>query len=276
VADDVSVMTAIIGGVCALLVAIIAAYATLRAKRLDLIGQSEQRRAEALNQGYDLLLASTDLFWHYRSHLMLDNLGSKAPFNWKRDWVPLRAKVEATFFAAVDQLKRNSQNYDQLAPAIVWMTRIAIDGVNLKNLEAVPEDFEEVRTVLVRFSRIDSRMDKPIGSRFWKRIRKDNKPQELAELTFEEHVRRMHAIVSQNPEITYVYQSGPEDDPDDNPFLEFIERFSKLPPLFLESLAVTSGRISKWRKSGVVEYCTLCDNIEGSCHDSKSKGPDLM
>ncbi|MBB2498806.1 hypothetical protein [Amycolatopsis echigonensis] len=268
--------TAIISGACALLVAIIAAYATLRAKRLDLIGQSEQRRAESLNQGYDLLLASCDLFWHYRCHLMLDNLGSKAPFNWKRDWIPLRAKVEATFFAAVDQLKRNSQNYDQLAPAIVWMMQICIDGVNLKNLEAVPEDFEEVRTVLVRFSRIDSRMDKPVGSRFWKRVRKDNKPQELAELTSEEHVRRIHAIVSKNPDITYVYQSGPEDDPHDNPLLEFIERFSKLPPLFLGSLAVTSGRIAEWRKSRVVEYRTLCESAEGSCHEKKAKGPDPM
>jgi hypothetical protein len=58
VPDHVRVITAIIGGVVALAVAAIAAFATLRAKKLDLIGQSEQRRADALKHGYDTVLAA--------------------------------------------------------------------------------------------------------------------------------------------------------------------------------------------------------------------------
>jgi hypothetical protein len=52
-------------------------------KTLDLTGLSEQRRHDSLKRGYDLTLAAYDLFWHYRCHLTLDDLGHKAHFAWK-------------------------------------------------------------------------------------------------------------------------------------------------------------------------------------------------
>jgi hypothetical protein len=69
---------------------------------------------------------------------MLKNLGHDAPFDFKKDWIPFRTTVELTFSSGVDGLRENSLHYDKLAPALMWLTRVALDGVNLRNLESMP------------------------------------------------------------------------------------------------------------------------------------------
>jgi hypothetical protein len=258
-------LTAIIAAVATLIGAAIAAFVTFRMKKLDLAGHSEQRRHDSLKRGYDLTLAAYDLFWHYRCHLALSDLGHEAHFAWKEQWHPLRTRVQMTFTGGIDLLKENSLHYDRLSPALVWMSTIALKGTNLKHLQAMPEDYEEARTTLIRFRRIDERIDKPVGRSFWKKVSKNNKPPEIAELTSEEHIRRIFAMVDENPNMTYVYQSGPGDDPDDNPFLELITRFAKWPPIFLASLIITSGRVNEWKASGAITYSTPCDDSDEEC-----------
>ncbi|WP_191299275.1 hypothetical protein [Lentzea cavernae] len=262
-------LTAIIAGGVALIVATIAALATLRAKKLDLIGQSEQRRAEALKRGYDLVLASYDLIWHYRCHLMLSELGHDPPFDWDKDWKPFKTRVELTGSAGIDLLQENSLHIKQLSPALIWLSRVAFEGVNLKGLESLPEDYEEARGALIKFSRIDSRIDKPVSKSFWKRVSKRNKPQEMAKLTSEEALRRMYAIVneSKNPGLMYIYQSGSEDNPDDNPLVEYLRSFDKYPPILATSLAVTASRIAEWRKAGVIDYDGPCQRRKKQCYE---------
>jgi hypothetical protein len=170
-----------------------------------------------------------------------------------------------TFTQGIDLLKTNSLHFDRLSPALTWMTTLALDGKNLKHLQAMPEDYEEARTTLVRFRRIDERIDKPVGRSFWKKISKQNKPPEIAELTSEEHIRRIYAMASENPNVTFVVQSGRDDEPDDNPFMGFIPRFVKWPPIFLASLIITSGRVKEWKDSGVITYSTLCDDSNEEC-----------
>lgn len=259
--------TAIIAGIAGLAVAIITGFVTLRAKKLDLFGQREQRRAEQLRRGYHTVLAAYDIFWHYRCHAMLKDLGTDPPFDFKEKWHPYRPAVESMFNSGVDKIHENSLHYDRLIPALMWVIRVVFDGVNLRQLEAMPEDYEEARATVVKFSRIDQGIDKPVGKRFWKRLSKKNAPPDLAELTSEDTVRRIFAMVNNNPNLTYIYQSGPDDDPDDNPLLSFINRFSTHPPLLAASVAVSLGRIGEWKKAGVIEDFGPCDELETSCYE---------
>lgn len=149
----------------------------------------------------------------------------------------------------------------------MWLMRVVLDGVNLRNLEAMPEDYEEARLAVVKFSRIDARIERPVNRHFWKRVGKENKPPELAELTSEETVRRIFAMVNSNPNVAYIYQSGPDDDPDDNPFLHFINRFNTHPPLLAASIGISLGRIDGWKKAGVIPNFGPCEKLKASCYE---------
>jgi hypothetical protein len=98
-------------------------------------------------------------------------------------------------------------------------------------------------------------------------VGKENKPPELAELTSEETVRRIFAMVNNNPNVTYIYQSGSDDDPDDNPFLHFINRFRTHPPLLAASIGISLGRIDGWKKAGVIPNFGPCEKLKASCYE---------
>ena len=73
-------LTALLTVTGVLLAAAITAYATIRAKRVDLIGQIDQKRAEEVKRAYYMLLAGFDSVWHYRCHAILDKMGHSMPF----------------------------------------------------------------------------------------------------------------------------------------------------------------------------------------------------
>ena len=198
---------------------------------------------------------------------MLSDLGYDPEFDFKKDWHPFRSKVELTFSAGIDLLHENSLHFSRLAPALIWMTKIAFDGVNLKKLEAMPEDYEEARVTFKDFRRIDTRIDKPVGRRFWKKLGKDHKAKEFSELTSDETLRRIHAMIDANPNAMFVWQSGSGDDPEDNPILAYLNQFKVRPPALVASLQMTSGRIADSKKSGVIDYKGPCQKLKKPCYE---------
>ncbi|MEU4763708.1 hypothetical protein AB0H12_10650 [Actinosynnema sp. NPDC023794] len=186
------------------------------------------------------------------------------PFDWEKEWPSLLTKIKTTLSTGIDRLREHSLHYDHLAPALKWLFRTTFDGVNLKHLEAMPDDYEEARLMLVRFARIDARIDKPVRRRFWKRVAKDNKPKEFRELASDETFRRIYAMIQANPDATVIYQSDPSK-PESNPILEYIQRFEKVPPLLAASLQITAGRIENWIITDVIDYDTPCTRMSIPC-----------
>jgi hypothetical protein len=189
-------LLSIIGIGAGLVGALIGATVALRTKKMDLAAKVDDRRAESLRRGYDLILAATDLTWHYQCHLRLHAAGWDLPRNWKTDWPKMRNRIDAALTTGVDLLKQYSSQYDNVAIVISWAWQVTREGYTLRMMESRPDDYLEVRDNLILCARADSRMSTPIRRRHWKTYFKSNRPQEMADLDASGKLSRVQALMS--------------------------------------------------------------------------------
>jgi hypothetical protein len=257
-------LVAIIAAMGAIIVGCITAFVTIRVKKIELVGQSEQRRHADLTRGYNLILASVDASWHYRCHRLLEDCSYEPPFDVAAEWPELRAKIDAMLARGNDLLAANSANYDHLAPALIFLTKTVLEGVAPGHLEARPEDYEAARSTVIWFSRIDARIDKQVDKNYWRKFAKENTPRDMVNLDPEDSLRRIYAVLNSNQAETVVFQAHTDEEV--NVFVEFIHRFRRLPKLLVPSLETTFGRMEHWRSEDVMTFNTPCTSLDAPCY----------
>ncbi|MFI0463269.1 hypothetical protein ACH347_04215 [Saccharopolyspora sp. 5N102] len=255
--------TAIISGIAAIsaaaITALVAMFVTLRSKKLEMLANSEERKAASLERGYNTLLAAADLCWHYRCHGALNYYGIDPPFDWDQELPKIKNQVEALFFRAVDLLKANSLNYESIAPSALVLFQVTWDAQTVTMMEARPDDYESARQLVIEMSRIDARLTKPVKKQFWKKFSKKNRPSPIEELSAEDKLRRAASMIKNKQVETVIFQ--------DDGFTAFIESFQKNPPIFAESLARTASRVEYWRAEKVISDTTLCESLNKPCYE---------
>lgn len=252
---------AIIGGAVALIVAVIGAFTTLRAKKLDLEGQSEERRSADLKRGYDCVLAATDLMWHYRCHAVLKEYSGDPPFDWDEEWPKIQTRTNALFTKGVDLLKENSPNYHHISAALAISTYIVADGYTLKMRESLPDDYQQARDLILLCSRVDSRANKPISERYWKKLHRENRPEDP--LTPEDQLSHLSAVSRSNQADGFIMQG--------DGVIAYLDRFQTWPRTFTPSLVITLDRIEDWKKRGIIDCSMPCFELAGPCHKDASQ-----
>lgn len=261
--------TAIISGACAIIAAVITGtitYAgTLRSKRVDLLANSEERKAEHLERGYNTMLAAADFGWHYRCHLSLRYYGGiEPPFDWDDEFPNIGSQLEALFSRATDLLKAHSLHFDIVSPALLVLVDVVTTGQTVSKMEAMPEDYENYRQLLIEMSRVDGRLSKPPRKKFWREYFKSHKPSDWSELSGEDQLRRASAMLT-NSKADAVHIQG------EDALVSFIESFQKNPPIFADSLRKTASRIRHWKDEGIIKTETPCDNLKKSCYEEPQK-----
>jgi hypothetical protein len=270
---ETAIIAAVIAGSVALTVGLIGAFTnlftTLRAKGLDLAGQGVHRRAEILQKGYDQMLAALDSAWHVHCHSELSNLGIEPPFDWEAKWPAMRDEINDALSSAVDILKAKSPNYNNgVSTAILWAYRVAWEGYTLKMQRSMPEDYAEVRDMIVYCSRIDEQLDKPTGKRFWKQVSKNNQPRPPE--SGEEKLSRMQAkfreaINQGHKDVVLINQ-------DQDAFVAYIESFSTHPPIYLASLEHSWRRMKSGANKGYLSSANIpCLTLDPPCHEAANK-----
>lgn len=261
--------TAIISGACAVVAAIITGLltytGTLRSKRVDLLANSEERKAEHLERGYNTMLAAADFGWHYRCHNRLRYYGNvEPPFDWDEEFSNIGAQLEALFSRATDLLKANSLHFDTVSPALLVLFDVVWTGQTVSKMEAMPEDYEKYRQLVIEMSRVDGRLSKPPKRNFWRDYFRSRKPVGLNELSAEDQFRRANAILT-NSQADAVYIQN------EDALVAFIESFQKNPPILADSLRKTASRIRHWKDEEIIKTETPCDNLTNACYEEPQK-----
>jgi len=255
--------TALISGACAVIAALLTALVTtkgnLRSKRLELLGNSEERKAADLARGYDTMLAAADLCWHYNCHSSLRYYGGiNPPFDWEEEFTGLQNHIVSLYSRAIDLLKANSLHYETVAPSLDNLMQMTLHKQTVSLMEAMPRDYEEARQLVIEMSRIDARLNKPTKN-FWKKFFRRNKPAPMEDLAAEDRLRRAYALLKRKDIDGFMSQ-------EDDVVIAFIQGFQKNPPIFAASLAQTSARIDHWRQLGIISQKTPCDNLGFPCY----------
>ena len=254
---------AIVAGIVALTVCLITGLVTWRVKKLDLLGQSQQRKAENLKKGYDQMLAAMDIAWHYHCHAELANVGWDPPFDWESKWPAVRDKVNHTAGDAIDLLKANSLNYGSVSTAILWATRVIWDGITLKMQKSTPDDYAEVRDMVVYCSRADDRLERPLKKRFWKRVKKQNRqrpPESGMEKLSHMQAVLQRAFLEGHDDVVMVSQ-------DQDAMFAYLNSFGTIPPIYVPSLEHSWRRMKSWTAQQVITSDDIpCLSLEPPCH----------
>lgn len=264
-------MTALISGACAIIAALVTALVTtkgnLRSKRLELLGNSEERKADELARGYDTILAGADLCWHYNCHNALRYWGGiDPPFDWDSEFKRNQNHIMSLFSRAIDLLKASSLHYETVMPALDNLRQVTLDKRTVSHMEAMPEDYEQARQLVIEMSRVDSRLSTPKRN-FWKKFFRVNKPEPMQELAAEDRLRRANAMLQNNEAETFVFQG-------DDALHAFFEGFQKNPPIFAASLTHTASRISHWREQNIITQDTPCSALDFPCYQEAQDKTD--
>jgi hypothetical protein len=259
-----SMETAIISAISAIVAALISALVTLfvgiRSKKIELLANSEERKAKSLEWGYNTMLAAADLGWHYRCHDILRYYGKiEPPFDFDKELIKVKNKVEALFSRGIDLLKANSLHYESVMPALHNMFKVTWEGQTVSMMEARPQDYEEARQLLIEMSRIDGRLTKPTKRKFWKNFFKKRKPVEFDKLSAEEQLRRAYAMLANKQAEEVLFQG-------EDALLAFIHSFEENPPIYAASLARTASRIEQWKEEGLLKNEMPCDGLGKPCY----------
>lgn len=271
---DRHMSTAIISAISAIIAALITAsvtlFVTLRSKKIELLANSEERKAKTLELGYNTMLAAADLGWHYRCHNVLSYYGGiDPPFDWDKEFPKVRNRVEALFSRGIDLLKANSLHYESVMPSLHVLFTVIWNGQTVSKMEALPQDYEDARQLLIEMSRIDGRLTKPTKKNFWKNFFGRNKPMELHKLSAQDQIRRARAMLMDKQAETVVFQG-------DDALLEFIQSFQKYPPIYTASLVRTASRIEQWKDEGILKSEMPCDQISEHCYkEAQKRWPDF-
>ncbi|MEU4288992.1 hypothetical protein AB0E63_12290 [Kribbella sp. NPDC026596] len=262
-------LLAIISVTATLTVAIIAAVVALRTKRMELAAKVDDRRNESLQRGYDLVLASTDLIWHYYCHIQLDAVGWGHPKDWDDKFPRMKNQIDATMTAGVDLLKQHSSHYENVSAVLRWIYRVTREGYTLNMMSSTPNDYGQVRDALILCARTDARLGPPIKANHWKRVAKENRPRDFSDLDASEALSRMFAIMDAHGGATMMLSSATEEG--QNMLLAYLDSFNEAPKVFVPSLATTEGRINDWISKGVLDYGLFCSSGQESCSDTAQR-----
>lgn len=238
----------------------------MKTKRLDLRAQNELRRAEQLQLGYDSVLASMDLVWHYHCHKQLENAGRRCPFDLDKEFPEIRDNFNNLLQLGIDSLKKHSRHYENVATTLQWIILVVWEGRTLGRLESRHNDYQEVRDMLIKCSRIDDRNDDPLKRRFWKKVAREYKPKSIDELPAEEKLSRAYAELNAAYRGTYHVVFSNETDESTEMALAFLKSLEEIPKEFIPSLAATGSRIDTWKDRGVISFDTPCTLMEQLCH----------
>lgn len=270
---DRLVTTAIISATAAIIAAsitgLVTFFVTIRSKKIELLANSEERKADALNTGYNTMITAADLGWHYRCHDILRQYGIEPPFDWNEEFPNIRNQVKSLFSRGVDLLKANSLHYESVAPALVVLFDIVWKGETVSKMEARPKDYEEARQLLIELSRIDGRLAKPTKRKFWKGFFKKNEPLEMSKLSPEDQLRRAGTMLANKQVDSFLFQG-------DEAMLAFIKGIQENPPLYTASLVETAGRVEHWKEEKIIKVSMPCDKLDEHCYkEAQAKFPDF-
>jgi hypothetical protein len=263
---DGRMVVALISGVVVLIAALIAAFVNLRTKQMELAAKVDDRRAEAVQRGYALVLAATDLTWHYQCHLRLKSVGWDLPENWDTKWPRTRTRIDQTWLSGVDLLKQHSSHYDNVATVLNWSWQVVRENYTLTMMESKPDDYDDVRNAIVLCSRADARMSDPMKKKQWIQLGKANQPRDTADLTTAEALSRINAMLSAGQAGSYIIQDT-SDDEEGNVILAYLKNLEEVPKLFVPSLAITEGRIRDWTTRGISTVELFCSSEDDACCD---------
>lgn len=262
-------LIAIIGIAATLTVATIGAVVTIRTKRMELAAKVDDRRNESLQRGYDLVLASIDLIWHYRCHVQLDAVGWKLPEDWETKWPRMKNRIDATMTSGVDLLKQHSSHYHNVETVLHWIYRVTREGYTLSMMSSGPDDYGQVRDALILCARTDARLGAPIKAKYWKKLAKEHRPRDFAELDGAEALSRMYAILDARGGEGMMLDNTTDEN--QSVLLAYLDSFNEIPKVFVPSLAISEGRIQEWISKGVVDYPLFCASDQEPCCESKQR-----